>query len=358
MHASLKAAFAAFVAAAFCAFAPGPASAQGRDNTYTVAGINVDQTGASAEAAQQAAFLQGERDGFERLVRRLAVSDELVARGMPAVDGTALEALVQSVDIEAGNRSSTTRFIGRLTVRFDATGVRTLLRQRGLTVVDTRAAPVLVAPLSAAGTPDDTAALWREVWRNGGFQDELVPLAIAPPELGGQPSWDSASGFAQRSAAASALYAVLRVQGATVSASLTEVDATSTRDRGAVSAAVQGTDQNAMRVALSALAEQASQRLQNDWKARVAVGGGQRARISASALYTDQRQWESIKTALQGAAQTLISEIRIEAVGRDGALVSFVFVGDRNQLVAELARRGVTLQDTPTGPTLRVSGQN
>jgi hypothetical protein len=89
----------------------------------------------------------------------------------------------------------------------------------------------------------------------------------------------------------------------------------------------------------------------------LAAGGGQRARLSASALYADQGQWERIKDALEGAARTLISEIRIEAVGRDGALVSFSFVGDREQLAAELARHGVALADTAQGPTLRVSAR-
>ena len=110
-----------------------------------------------------------------------------------------------------------------------------------------------------------------------------------------------------------------------------------------------------MRSALSSLAEQASTRIQNEWKGRVAIGGGQRARISASALYSDQRQWEQIKGALEAAAQTLISEIRIEAVGREGALVSFSFVGDQSQLAAELNRRGVRLENSSIGPTLRVA---
>ena len=104
------------------------------------------------------------------------------------------------------------------------------------------------------------------------------------------------------------------------------------------------------------MAEQASTRIQSEWKASISAGAGQRARLSASALYRDQRQWESIKQALEGAAQTLISEIRIEAVGREGALVSFSFVGDRTQLAAELNRRGVRLDDTAMGPVLRVTG--
>ncbi|MBK8544205.1 MAG: hypothetical protein IPL62_12045 [Caulobacteraceae bacterium] len=121
-----------------------------------------------------------------------------------------------------------------------------------------------------------------------------------------------------------------------------------------MTARIASEDPTALRAALSSLAEQASNRIQNDWKSRVATGAGQRARISASALYASQAQWEQIKDALEGAAQTLISEIRIEAVGRQGALVSFSFVGDRNQLAAELQRRGVSLADTANGPTLRV----
>ncbi len=350
------AAFAAVFLAALCAFAPGAASAQGRDNVYAVAGVRVDETAANAAAAQQAGFAAAQRLGFDRLVRRLTIPEELAQRGVPQIDPTAIERLVSSVDVEEERRSGT-RYIGRLTVRFDPSGVRSLLRQNNLTVVDTRTAPVLVAPLVADGTAEETAALWRDVWTNGGFGEELVPLVAAPAELQGAPAWQTAGPFAQRAAAASALYATLRVQGSTATATLVEVDANATRPRGEVTARVNGTDAAALRTAFASLADQASVRIQNEWKGRVATGGGQRGRISASALYSSQAQWEQIKNALEGAAQTLISEIRIEAVGRDGALVSFSFVGDRNQLAAELQRRGVSLADTAQGPTLRVAGR-
>ncbi len=353
MKATPLAALAAFFLAALCAFAPGAASAQGRDNVYAVAGVYVNETAANAAAAQQAGFAAAQRAGFERLVRRLTIPSELVARGMPAVDGAALERLVLSVDVEE-ERRSTTRYIGRLTVRFDPSSVRTLLRQSSLTVVDTRTAPVLVAPVTTGDVTPEIAAAWREVWSNGGFQEELVPLAVAPATLQGAPAWATAAPFAQGAAAASVLYATLRVQGGIATAALVEVDANARRDRGEVTARIDGTDAAATRAALASLAEQASARLQNEWKGRIATGGGQRARVSASALYANQAQWERIKQALEGAAQTLISEIRIEAVGRDGALVSFSFVGDRNQLIAELSRRGVGLEDTAQGPVLRV----
>ncbi len=344
---------AALVLGAFCALMPGPASSQPRDNVYAVAGIHVDETAANAAAGQQAGFAAAQRAGFERLVRRLTVPNDLTARGLPVVDGAALERLVLSVDVEEERRSGT-RYIGRLTVRFDPSGVRTLLRGAGLTVVDTRTAPVLVAPLATADTAPETVTLWRQVWAQGGFGAELVPLAVAPEALQGAPAWAGAAPFAQAAAAASVLYANLRVQSGVATATLVEVAADARRDRGEVSARLNGTDAAATRAALASLAEQASTRLQNEWKGRIATGGGQRARVSASALYSDQRQWERIKQALEGAAQTLISEIRIEAVGREGALVSFSFVGDRGQLGAELERRGVRLEDSAQGPVLRV----
>jgi hypothetical protein len=357
MRATPWAAFAAVFLAALCAFAPGAASAQGRDNVYAVSGVYVDETAANAAAAQQAGFASAQRIGLQRLIHRLVPAGELAAHALPtadAMDPAAIERLVQSVDVEEERRSST-RYIGRLTVRFDPAGVRAYLRAQNLSVVDTRTAPVLVAPLTVAGTPEETTAVWRDVWEHGGFANELAPLPIAPAGLQGGPSWATAAPFAQQAAAASTLYATLRIQGATATAALVEVSATGARDRGEVAARLLGPEAPALRAALASLAEQASMRLQDEWKSRAAVGAGQGGRISASALYSDERQWEQIKEALEGAAQTLISEIRIEAVGRDGALVSFSFVGDQAQVAAELNRRGVRLDQGAIGPTLRVA---
>lgn len=353
MKATPLAAFAAFLLAALCAFAPGVASAQ-RDNVFAVAGVQVDETAANASAAQQAGFAAAQRTGFERLVRRLTLPEELNRQGTPEAEAAELERLVLSVDVQDERRSGT-RYIGVLTVRFDPSGVRTFLRSRNFTVVDTRTSPILVAPIAADGTAPETATLWRQVWEQGGYSQELAPLTIGPPALTGAPNWAAAAPFVQAATATSALYATLRVQGASASANLVEVAANGvTRDRGQVTAGVGGGDATALRAGLASLADQASQRVQTEWKARLATGSGQRARVSASALYTDERQWEQIKSALEGAAATLISEIRIEAVGREGALVSFSYVGDSAALGAELRRRGVSIEESAMGPVLRV----
>jgi hypothetical protein len=346
----LAAVFAVF--AALCAFMAAPASAQG-NTAYAVSGVYVDETAANGAAAQQAAFASAERIGFERLARRLTVGDSPV----PTPDQATLDRMTLSTDIEEEHRSGT-RYIGRLTVRFDAAQVRQILQAQNLSVVDARTAPTLVVPVAVDGTSDDAVAAWRDVWTNGGFQQELAPLTAAPDTLQGAPDWQNAAPFAQSAAAASALYATLRVQGSTASAALVQVSASGNQDRGTVSAQINGSDPAALRAALASLAQQASDIVQNEWKSHASsAGGATQTRVSASALYSDEHQWQTIKDALGAASATLISQIRIEAVGRDGALVSFQFVGDRAQLATELARRGVLLQDTQMGPVLRVTPQ-
>lgn len=356
MKATPLAAFAAFMFAALCAFAPAPASAQ-RENVFAVSGVYVDETAANGAAAQQAGFAAAQRSGFERLVRRITLPAELSQGGIPDVDNATLDRLVQSVDVNEERRSGT-RYIGRLTVRFDPAGVRSILQARSLRVIDTRTAPVMIVPAAAADVAPEAAAAWRDVWTNGGFDQELAPLLTAPAGLVGPPSWETAGTFAQSVGAASVIYATLRTNGNVATASLIELGPNNLRrDRGEVSAGLSG-DANALRQSLASLADRASQSVQNEWKTRISgSAGGATNRVSASALYQNEQQWEQIKSGLESAAATLISQIRIEAVGRDGALVSFSFVGDRALLSSELARHGVTLADSPTGPVLRAAAQ-
>jgi len=146
------------------------------------------------------------------------------------------------------------------------------------------------------------------------------------------------------------------VQSSTASASLIEVAPGGVRrERGGVSTRVAGLDSAALRGALDGLVQQINAVIQDEWKARAAVALGPRARVSATALYSNQGEWERIKSGLEAAAASTISEIRIEAVAREGALVSFSFVGDRAALGEELNRRGVSLEENNMGPVLRAA---
>jgi hypothetical protein len=341
-------------AAAFCAFAPAPASAQGsggaRDGVYVVSGVRVDATAANAAEAQTQAFAMGHRLGFERLVQRITVADELTRLGMPRLEQAALERLVSSIAVDDERRSGT-RYIGRMTLRFQPAAVQNVLRGAGLTVVDTRGPPVLVVPLVTAVTPE-AAEAWRVAWERGGYEGELQPLAVAPRSLVGAPDWVAASRHAQGVGAARAVYLDLRASGPNATVSVVEVGPGGLRrDLGAVQGRLGSGD--AVAAGAQGLADQVSARLQTEWKTRVAANSGQRARVSASAIYSNRGEWDRIKTGLERAASTVISEIRIEAVARQGALVSFSYIGDRAQLAAELRRHGVSVEESSSGPVLR-----
>jgi hypothetical protein len=361
MKATPLAGIALALIAAFCAFLPMPASAQTGGAVYIVGGVQVDESAPDASAAQRAGFAAAQRVGFDRLVRRVTLPAQQQSINFVAPVGPALERLVLSQDVEEERRSGS-RYVGRYTVRFDAAQVRTLLRGAGFTVLDSRTSPVMIVPVVAPDASPETAAAWRAAWSEGGFAQELAPIVLAPEGVGGPmtaaPTWDAAAPFAQSLAAASALYASVRVQGQTATATFVEFGPNGARrDRGEATARIAASGPQGLRAAFLQLAQQASDRIQNEWKARLAAGAGQRSRVSASAIYTDLAQWDRIKDGLEAAAATTISEIRIEAVGRQGALVSFSYVGDQAALAAELRRRGVNLENTQMGPVLRVAGR-
>lgn len=346
------------VAALLCAFATlsatAPASAQSNAGVFTVRGVSVDETAETAAAARSQGFTAASRLGFRQLAERLTlVSDRAMLEALQLTDPQ-IERMAISVDVEEERRSAT-RYIARLTVRFDAAQVRGALRSAGLTIVESRAAPVLLVPALDPSTAPETLAVWRDAWVEAGLQEELAPLVIAAAALDAPQDWQAVSSSATAAQASSALVASVSVQGSIVIANITELRPVGQPTaRGGVSAQMAGLDSQALRGAMDSLVDQINAVVQNEWKAQAALNLGPRARLAATALYANQREWEQIKSALEAAAATSISEIRIEAVSRQGALISFSFAGNRVSLGETLNRYGVSLEDAAYGPVLRV----
>lgn len=335
-------------AALVCALTPVPASAQARESVYTVSGVRIDAVADNASAARDQAFAAGHRRGFERLVRRITTPEELARLGMPNPDQSTVERMVSSFDV-ADERRSGTRYLGRLTLRFLPNAVQTHLRNAGFRIVDQRTTPMLIVPLVTDVTPQALEA-WRQAWEQGGYETELVPLVVAPRDLVGAPDWVAASRYAQPQGAGSALYLDLRIAGDQARATAIEVGPNGLRrDRGTAQARIS----NDLLGSLQALADQVSDRIQSDWKARLASAATQQERVSATVEYASLAEWLRIKAGLEAAAATMIRDIRIEAVAREGALVSFSYVGDRQSLAEELRRHGVLVEETASGPVLR-----
>src|SRR5689334_9286638 len=117
MKATLWAAFAPILAAfvGFCAFAPLPASAQtsaagataGRGDIFTIVGVPVDVTAATAPAAQAQGFAAAAQIGFQRLAQRLTLASDRAHIAIPQPDPNTLQNLAVSTDVVSERRSAT-----------------------------------------------------------------------------------------------------------------------------------------------------------------------------------------------------------------------------------------------------------
>jgi hypothetical protein len=353
MKAQPLAAWAVGVVAALCAvFAP-PARAQAPDSIYVAGSVRVDVSAGSGVAAREQAITQAEALGFQRVARRVTLASDRAALGPPQATGAALQRMVQRVDVEDEGNPTATRYRAQLSVRMNADLVRSHLRSAGYTVVEVRASPLLVIP-GAAGVTPQAATMWREVWEQSGYAGDLVPIAVAPATAPTSPEWSRVDDIARAASASGALFANLTVSGQVYRVTVTETGPNmANRARGVLEARVAGSSDAAHRAALASLAEQVNDLVQEEWKASTLTGAGQPVRLQVSALYASRDDWNRIKQGLQGAAR-LISAISIDAVARDGALVSFSYVGTRPQLTDELRRNGLALSDGPQGVELRV----
>lgn len=346
--------------AALCAMWLEPASAQqAPPDLFTVSGVRVDQTSSNAVQARTLGLAQAQRTAFGRLAQRLTTPADQSRLTLPRPDDATLDRLVRGLDVEELPRTSGTRYLGRFAVRFDPAGVTALLQGAGFTVLDTRGTPILVVPvLAQAQAPAPGAPAvdpWRQAWEQGGYARELLPLAVAPSSVTGPAEWSTAATAAANVGAGSALFAIARVSTGSLTADLVETAPGGVRtNRGQVSAPLSGGDAG-VPDAFRRLADAVNARLQAEYKLRPASAtAGERRKLQVSALYSDMAEWARIKEGL-GAAGSVLSEIRIEAIARDGAIVSFSHAGSPADVAVALQRFGLQLSSTQIGPTLRAA---
>jgi hypothetical protein len=342
--------------AALCALVMfGAPAAFARPDLFQISGVRVDATGANASEARTAGFNAGKRLAFDRLVRRVAAPAEVERLGVPTLEGIALDRIVTGVDVEDERRAGA-RYVGRLTIGFDPAQVRTLLRAAGFSVLETRAPTTLIVAQFAGGAPQ-AQDQFRQAWEQGGFAQELAPLAIAPATVIGAPDWTIAQPAASAVGAAGAVFVTARLAGSSLVADLVEVGPNGVKKpRGTVSAPAT-IGEAGLASAMVRLAEAANARLQADWKGSLNLGAATKQKLNVAAEYATQREWIQIKRALNAATATILSDVQIQGVAKRGALVSFSYVGTPEQLAAEFGRTGVALDGSQPGlPVLRAGG--
>jgi hypothetical protein len=158
-----------------CQFAPwGGARAQVLADLFTVRGVEVDVTAASAQAAKEQALKEAQAKAFGQLLDRMVAPAD-----RPALARLSAAAFVRDYSVEQ-ERSSSVRYIATLTVSFNPTLVRKALRDAGVSFTDMRSRPVVLLPVLKAGGRTllwEDGNAWRVAWQTVGG-GALVPLIL------------------------------------------------------------------------------------------------------------------------------------------------------------------------------------
>ncbi len=325
------------------------AGSAGAGDVFTVRGISIDATAASATAARDAAVQTGQKRALEQLLKRLTLPDDWSQ--LPQVDDALAQSMVRSFQV-AGEKRSATRYLADLSVRFQPASIRGLLAARSIPIAEAQARPaVLVAVLTDArgDTLWAESNLWTVAWARQDLQNGLAPLTIPLGDLGDISTLSVEQALNGDRAALNALatrynadrvivaHATVGSAPGTISARmLTYPTGEAAPTSWSGSEAAPSTETGAHRLAARFL-----EALEADWKRNSIVRSGERAVLSASVAYSSLGEWQTIRSRL--AQIPPIKTINIVAVSAGGAQVELDYAGTVDTLELNLAQQNLAL---------------
>jgi hypothetical protein len=327
-----------------------------RFDIYTIAPVPVDVTAANAAAARDQAIVEGERSGFDLLMRRLTLAAD--RSRLPPVNAALLNEVVQGFEV-AHERRSEVRYLADFTIHFRPEAVRQMLRRAGVRFAETPSKPLLVLAVMHQGdqlTLWDDPNPWRDAWGNAGAVPGLVPLLRPVGELEDVQAIDAEAAvkgederlqaIAQRYNGADVLVtqATLKTDGAQHG-----LDISSTRyapglpgtEQTWVDSAVAKPGESDADLMARAAGEVVAQ-VEDAWKAAnildLSQGGTLTARVPTHSL----ADWVAVRDRLSGIPAVRGS--RLLSLDRAEARVEIRYVGDTEQLRTALAQRDLELE--------------
>jgi len=302
---------------------------------FTVTNIPVDATGETAIEAQELALQDGQAQAAAIMLRRLTLPSETAERGIPQPTTEMIGRMIRALEISNEQRTAQ-RYFGDVTIAFNPVEVQRFLQANRLTLFSSQAQNRLVVPFSRG----DIRPLTRTL-KTGGYEHALTPLITAESASGFDPA--IASGNVDAAARLASGYGVRQVlalsadetrQGFGVSLMDISLNTGEARNLGTVTGAT-------IDLAVAA----AMDRLQNDWKQSSVSLAARAQDLPVSVLFNSQPDWQRLQEVINDSAQ--IQSARLDAISKDGALMTLSYGGDLQRLATELSFKGVTLQSDP-----------
>lgn len=166
--------------AACLALASPAAQAAGPVETsvFAVQGVDVDVTDTDAASAKNKALVDVQMKAIVQLAQKLG--NEEMAAEIAKLESKDVLPLLKSLSIEQES-TAPGRYIGKFTVRFQPSSIRSLFSKYGVKVSGEQASPILLVPL----WKDQTGAIklwddnfWMKAWRDLHLEQDAVPIII------------------------------------------------------------------------------------------------------------------------------------------------------------------------------------
>jgi hypothetical protein len=377
-------------AAALSPAAAAPAATP--DDPYSVSGVEVDVTAASAAEARDKAILEAQRKAFGVLFKRL--SPDGGSRIAPAVRDADLQRMIQGFEIER-ERGSAVRYVGTLAFKFRPRAVRTYLSSIGVQAIEpaaprsrpgealapssaaAAAAPAGVRPtlvLPVTGNASSGYQLWEErtVWRTA-WEDfaaaagaarvvvpagELADIADigAAEAVNGNPA--ALARIAAHYQAGDVVVAVLnppRLDQPTLTNEvvLNRFGASGQPEGAGETLTVAGTANEAPAGTLARTVSTVVDRLASLPRSApaptAASGDGQ---LQANVQISGLQDWQEVRRRL--TSNPMVASVELLSLARTQVQVLIRYRGEPDALRAMLDRDSLTLVSAPTGWTLHL----
>ncbi|HEY0107752.1 MAG TPA: hypothetical protein VGB91_16845 [Rhizomicrobium sp.] len=153
-----------------------PAAAVTADPTYTVSGIHVDASAASASAAEAIAIDQGRPRAWDILFKRIAKQPDWTKQ--PKLDNAALHRLSRGFTV-ANEKRSTTRYVADVTYIFSPEAVARVMATISPAYRLVNLRRILLIPMSPTF---DRKSAWSSAFSSPRFGGSLVPFAVPTGE--------------------------------------------------------------------------------------------------------------------------------------------------------------------------------
>ena len=322
---------------------------------FTVAGVQVDATGSNAIEAQNLAVSEGQVRAAQIVLNRMSLPSERAGQSFDTITAETILPMIRSLEI-SNEKRSTQRYLGEISVGFSQAEVQKYLASKGMTMMSSQSEKRLVVPV-LSGTSLWTANEWQNIWSSPAFQNSLTPVEAIVPDRGND-NLISASQAAVGDVTAlkrlGDFFGVRRILVANavpgagevnVRIEDVEVDTGLKRDLGSISGADFGD-----------AAWKVVSRLEDEWKQSNATMAAGAITTTVSVLYRSHDDWLWLQNVINNSAQ--IQGARLDALSKDGALMSLTYGGDMNKLKSELSYKGAELrQDAEMGTVIVRKGR-